>query len=118
MDVVRPRQGETLGRAPQYGRTLFFRESKFQDSSAYGAIQSVGRREALKRPAIPDLTQPTICVSQDDFFCAWHGLSPDMAMKYPVSRHPLLDPPSSTPEEYEATGYRLVEDFLPADPVD
>ena len=43
---------------------IFFRESKFQDWSAYGAIQSVGRREALKGPAIRDLTQPTIFVTQ------------------------------------------------------
>ena len=41
-----------------------------------------------------------------------------IAMKYPVSRHPLPDPPSRTPEEYEATGYRLVEDILPGDLVD
>ena len=44
--------------------------------------------------------------------------SPDIARKYPVSRHPLPDPPSRTPEEYEATGYRLVEDILPGDLVD
>ena len=31
---------------------IFFRESKFQDWSAYGAIQSVGRRETLKGPFI------------------------------------------------------------------
>ena len=54
---------------------IFFRESKFQDWSAYGAIQSVGRREALKGPSIPDLTQPTSFVTQDEFF----GL--------PVARH-------------------------------
>ena len=58
---------------------IFFTESKFQDLTAYGAIQSVGQREALKGPAIPDLTQPTISVTQDDFFRAWHGL--------PVARH-------------------------------
>ena len=103
---------------------IFFRESKFQDWSAYGAIQSVGRREALKGPAIPDLTQPTISVTQDDFFALGMGCpSPDIAVKYrclgdPVSRHPLPDPPSRTPEEYEATGYRLVEDILPGDLVD
>ena len=39
---------------------IFSRGSKFQDFSAYGAIQSVGRREALKGPAILDLTQPII----------------------------------------------------------
>ena len=44
--------------------------------------------------------------------------SPDIAMKYLVSRHPLPDPPSRTPEEYEAKGYRLVEDVLPGDLVD
>ena len=47
---------------------IFFRESKFGDWSAYGAIQSVGRRETLKGPAIPDLTQPTIFVTHDAFF--------------------------------------------------
>ena len=36
----------------------------------------------------------------------------------PVSRHALPDPPSRTPEEYEAIGYRLVEDILPRDLVD
>ena len=80
----------------------------------------MGRREALKGPAIPDLTQPTISVTQDDFFFAL-GMgcpSPDIAVKYPVSRHPLPDPPSRTPEEYEATSYRLVEDVLPGDLVD
>ena len=54
---------------------IFFGESKFSDWSAYGAIQSVGRRETLKGPAIPDLTEPTIFVTEDTFFCAWHGLS-------------------------------------------
>ena len=100
---------------------IFFRESKFQDWSAYEAIQSVGRREALKGPAIPDLTKPTISVTQDDFFALGMGcLSPDIEVKYPVSRHPLPDPPSRTPvdEEYEVTGYRLVEDILPGDLVD
>ena len=52
---------------------IFFRESKFQDWSAYGAIQSVGRREALKGRAIPDLTQPTIPVTQEDFFALGMG---------------------------------------------
>ena len=42
-------------------------------------------------------------------------LSPDIAVKYPVSRHPMPNPPSTIPEEYKATGYRLVEDFLPSD---
>ena len=46
---------------------IFLRESKFLEWSAYGAIQSVGRRETLKGPAIPDLTQPTIFVTQDAF---------------------------------------------------
>ena len=45
-------------------------------------------------------------------------LSPDMPVKYPLSRHLLPDPPSRTPEEYEATGYLLVEDILPPDLVD
>ena len=40
---------------------IFLRDSKFSDWSAYGAIQSVGRRETLKGPAIPDLTQPMGC---------------------------------------------------------
>ena len=98
---------------------IFFWECKFQDRSAYGAIQSVGRREALKGPAIRDLTQPTISVTQDDFFALGMGCpSPDIAMKYPVSRHPLPDPRSRTPDEYEATGYRLLEDILPGDLVD
>ena len=44
--------------------------------------------------------------------------SPDIALKYPVSRRPLPDPPSRTPEEYEATGYHLVEDIVLADLVD
>ena len=65
------------------------------------------------------MTQPTICVTQDDFFALGMGCpSPDISVKYPVSRHPLPDPPSRTPEEYEATGYRLVEDILPGDLVD
>ena len=98
---------------------IFFRESKFQNWWAYGAIQSVGRCEALKGPAILDLTQPTISVTQDDFFALGMGCpSLDIAVKYPVSRHPLPHPPSRTPEEYEATGYRLVEDILPGDLVD
>ena len=63
----------------------FFREFKFQDLSAYGAIQSVGRREALKGPDIPDLTQPTISVTQDDVFALGMGCPlPDIAVKYPV----------------------------------
>ena len=79
----------------------------------------MGRREALKGRAIPDLTQPTIFVTQDTFFALGTGCpSPDIAVKYPVSRHPLPHPPSRTPEEYEATGYRLVEDILPGDLVD
>ena len=41
--------------------------------------------------------------------------SPNIAVKYPVSQHPLQDPPSRTPEEYETTGYRLVEDIVPGD---
>ena len=98
---------------------VFFRESKFQDWSAYGAIRSVGRREALKGLAIPYLTQLTISVTQDDFFALGMGCpSPDIAVKYPVSRHPLPDPPSRTPEECEATCYRLVEDILPGHLVD
>ena len=98
---------------------IFFRESQFQDWSAYRAIQSVGRRETLKGPAMPDLTQPTIFVTQDEFFALGMGCpSPHIAAKYPVSRHPLPDPPSRTPEEYEATGHRLVEDVLPVDLVD
>ena len=98
---------------------IFFQESKFQDWSAYGAIQSLGRRKALKGPSIPDLTQPTISVTQDDPFALGMGCpSPDITAKYPVFRHPLPDPPSRTPEEYEATGYRLVEDVLPGHFVD
>ena len=60
---------------------IVFPESEFQEWSAYGAIQSVGRREILKGSAIPvnDLTQPTISEPQEEFFCAWHGL--------PVARH-------------------------------
>ena len=66
-----------------------------------------------------DLTHPTIFVTQDEFFALGMGCpSPDIAVKYPVSRHPLPDPPSRTPEEYEATGYRLVEDIPPGDLVD
>ena len=44
--------------------------------------------------------------------------SPDIAVKYPVSRHPLPDAPSRTPEDYEARGYRWVEDILPGDLLD
>ena len=66
---------------------------------------SVNRRETLKGPSIPDLTQPTISVTHDDFFAL--GMccpSPDITVKYPVSWHPFPDPPSKTLEEYEATG--------------
>ena len=98
---------------------IFFRESEFQDWSAYGAIQSLGRREALKGPAIPDLTQPTISVTRDDFFARGMSCpSPDIAVKYPVSRHLLPDPPSRTPDKYDATGYHLVGDILLGDLVD
>ena len=98
---------------------IFFREVKFQDWSAFEAIQSVGRREALKGPSIPDLVQPTIFVKQDEFFALGMGCpSPVIAVKHRVSRHSLPDPPSRTPEEYEATGYRLVEEVLPGDLVD
>ena len=79
----------------------------------------MGRRETLKGPAIRDLTQPTIFVSQDAFFGSGMGCpSPDIAVKCSVSRLPLPDLPSKTPEEYEAIGYRLVEDILPSDLVD
>ena len=37
-------------------------------------IQSVGRCEVLKGPAVPDLTHPTFFVTQDALF-AWDGLS-------------------------------------------
>ena len=98
---------------------IFFRESKFGDWSAYGAIQSVGRRETLKAPAIPHLMQPTSFVTQDALFALGMGCpSRDIAVKYLVSRHLLPDPPSRTPKEYEAIGYRLVEDILPGDLVD
>ena len=79
----------------------------------------MGRRETLKGPAILDLTQPTIFVTGDAFFALGMGCpSPSIAVKSPASRHPLPDPPSRTPEEYEARGYRLVEDILPGDLVD
>ena len=79
----------------------------------------MGRRESLKGPAIPDWTQPTIFVTHDAFFALGTGCpSPDIAVKCGVSRHPRRDPPSRTPEEYEATGYRLVEDIPPPDLVD
>ena len=79
----------------------------------------MGRRETLKGPAIPDLTQPTIFVSQHAFLALGMGCPlSDIALKYPVSGHPLPDPPSRNPEKYEATGYRLVEDIVPADLVD
>ena len=65
------------------------------------------------------MTQPTIFVTQDAFFALGMGCpSPDIAVKYPVSRHPLPDPPPSTPEEYEATCYRLLEAVLSLDLVD
>ena len=67
----------------------------------------MGRRETLTGPAIPDLTRffVTIFVTQDAFFVLGMGCpSPDIAVKYLVSRHPLPDPPFKTPEEYEATG--------------
>ena len=58
-------------------------------------------------------------VTHDAFFALGMGCpSPHIAVKYPVSRHPLPDPPSWTPEEYEATGYRLVENILSTDEVD
>ena len=85
---------------------IFFRESKFSDRGAHKAIQSGGRRETLKGPAIRDLTQSTIFVTQYTFFALGMACpSPGIAIKYPVSRHPLPDPPSRTSEEYEATGY-------------
>ena len=98
---------------------IFLRESNFGESTAYGGIQFVGWRETLKGPAIPDLTQPTIFVTRDAFFALGMGCpSPDIAAKYPVSCHLLPDPPSRTPEAYEATGYRLVEEILPRDLLD
>ena len=79
----------------------------------------MGRRESMKGPAIPDLMPPTIVLTQDAFFPLGMGCPlPDIAVKYPVSRHPLPDPPFRTPEVYEATGYRLVEDILSGDVVD
>ena len=79
----------------------------------------MARRETLKGPAIPDLTQPTVFVTEDRSFALCMACpSPNIAVKYPVSRHPLPDPPSRTPEEYEATDYCLVEDILPSDLVD
>ena len=79
----------------------------------------MGLREALKGPAIPDLTQPAIFVTRDAFFALGMGCpSLDIAVKYLLSRHPLPDPPSRTPEACEATGCRLLEDVLPADLVD
>ena len=63
--------------------------------------------------------QPTDFVTQDAFFALGMGCpSPDITVKYPVSRHPLPDPPSRYPKGYEARGYRLLEDVLPADLVD
>ena len=52
---------------------IFFRQCKVLDWSAYGPIQSVGRREALKRPAIPDVTQSTDFVTQETFFALGMG---------------------------------------------
>ena len=41
----------------------------------------MGRRVILKGPAIPDLTQPTIFVTQDTFFALSMGCSsPDIAV--------------------------------------
>ena len=98
---------------------IFLRESILSDWSAYGAIQSVGRRETWKGPAIPDLKQPTFFVTQGAFFALGMGCrSPDIALKYPMCRHLLPDPPSWTPEEYKTTGYRLVQDILPPDLMD
>ena len=79
----------------------------------------MGRREALKGPAISHLTQPTIFVKRDTFFALGIGYpSPDIAVKYPVSRHALRDPPFRSCKKYEGTSYRLLEDVLPADLVD
>ena len=79
----------------------------------------MGRCETLKGPAIPNWTQPTFFVTQDTFFALGMGCpSPEIALKYPVSRHPLPDPPSGTPEEYEAIGYRSVQVIVPGDLVD
>ena len=76
----------------------------------------MGRLETLKGPAIPHLKQPTVFVTQDAFFAPGMGCpSPDIAVKCLVSQHPLLDPPSRSLEECDATGYRLLEDVLPAD---
>ena len=62
---------------------VVFWDSKFSNWSAYGAIQSVGRREILKGPAIPDLKQSTIFVTQDTVFALGMGCpSPDIAVKY------------------------------------
>ena len=73
---------------------IFFRQSKFSDWPAYRPIQSVGRRETLKGPANPDLTQPTIFVTQDAFFALGMGCpSRDIAVKWGMSRHPLPDRP-------------------------
>ena len=79
----------------------------------------MGRRETLKGTGIADLTQPTIFATHDTFFALGMGCpSQDIAVKYPMSWHPLPDPPSRTPEAYEATGYRLLEDILPTHLVD
>ena len=56
---------------------IFCRESKFPDWSAYGAIQSV---------------------TQEAFFALGMGcLSPDITVKYPVSRHPCRIRPLRPP---------------------
>ena len=48
---------------------------------------------------MPHFTQPTIFVTQDTFLALGMGCpSLDIAVKYPVSRHPLPDP-SSRPED-------------------
>ena len=81
----------------------------------------MGRRVALRGPAIHDLTQSTVFVQHDTFFALGVGLpSQDIAVKYPVSptQHPLPDAPSRSPKEYEATGYRLFKDLLLTDVVD
>ena len=61
---------------PDTDTHIFVRESKFSHWSAYKAIQSVGRRETLKGPAIRDLRQPTIFVTQNAFFALGMGRCP------------------------------------------
>ena len=79
----------------------------------------MGRSEALKGPAILDLTQPTAFVTQDRFFALGMGCpSPNIAVKFPVLRHPLPYRPSRSSKEYEAKRYHLLEDVLLADVVD